>query len=82
MKQLKRENRIITIIYDALDRIVAPKDRAKFNSALIDIWYRHESTMKNIRSKIFLRQDIYDREVDVADKVKLKNLFGHSYMGV
>lgn len=72
-EELKQKRRIITIIYDALDRIVAPEDRAKFNSALIDIWYRHESTMKNIRSKIFLRQDIYDREVEVADKVKLKN---------
>lgn len=70
---LKKENRIVTIIYDALDRVVAAKDRAKFNSALIDLWYRHESTVQNIRSKIFLREDIYNREVEVADKVKLKN---------
>lgn len=70
---LSRENRIVTIIYDALDRVVYQKDRAKFNSALIEMWYRHENTMKNLRSKIFLRKDIYDREVEVADKVKLKN---------
>lgn len=70
---LKKNHRIITIIYDALDRVVDQGDRARFCSSLIDIWYRHESTMQNIRSKIFLRQDIYDREVKVADKVKLKN---------
>ena len=70
---LKEEKRIITIIYDALDRVVETKDRAKFSSALIDMWYRNENGMQNVRSKIFLRKDIYDREVDVADKVKLKN---------
>ena len=37
------------------------------------MWYMNESTMQNIRSKIFLRKDIYDREVVVSDKVKLKN---------
>lgn len=68
-----RKNIVVTIIYDALDRIVAPKDRGKFVSALIDMWYRNETAMQNIRSKIFLRKDIYDREVNVPDKVKLKN---------
>lgn len=66
-------NKVVTIIYDSLDRIVAPKDRNRFISTLIDIWYMNESTMQNIRSKIFLRKDIYDREVVVSDKVKLKN---------
>lgn len=37
------------------------------------MWYMNESTLQNIRSKIFLRKDIYDREVNVSDKVKLKN---------
>ena len=67
------QNKVVTIIYDALDRVVAPKDRTKFVSALIDMWYINESAMQNIRSKIFIRKDIYDREVKVADKVKLKN---------
>lgn len=67
------QNKVVTIIYDSLDRVVAPKDRPGFVSALIDMWYRNESTMQNIRSKIFLRKDIYDREVKVSDKVKLKN---------
>ncbi len=72
-KQYQEKNIVVTIIYDALDRIVDPKDRGKFVSALIDMWYKNESVLLNIRSKIFLRKDIYDREVNVPDKVKLKN---------
>ncbi len=72
-KEYEKKNVVITIIYDALDRIVAPEDRRKFVSALIEMWYMNESTMQNVRSKIFLRKDIYDREVNVPDKVKLKN---------
>lgn len=72
-QQLQEKNVVVTIIYDALDRVVQSKERSKLVSALIDMWYRYEGTLQNIRSKIFLRQDIYDREVVVADKVKLKN---------
>lgn len=72
-QKYQKENKLITIIYDALDRIVASKDRTRFVSALINMWYMNESTLPNIRSKIFIRKDIYDREVVVADKVKLKN---------
>ncbi len=67
------KSRVVTIIYDALDRVVASKERGKFVSALVDMWYRNENTMNNIRTKIFLRKDIYEREIDVSDKVKLKN---------
>ena len=72
-KHYYKNNKVVTIIYDALDRIVETKSRGKFVSALVDMWYKNESSMQNIRSKIFLRKDIYDREVDVPDKVKLKN---------
>lgn len=72
-QKYKEQNKVVTVIYDALDRVVAAKDRPRFVSALIDMWYVFESTMQNVRSKIFLRKDIYDREVDVPDKVKLKN---------
>lgn len=66
-------NKVVTIIYDALDRIVETKSRGSFVSALVDMWYKNENSLQNVRSKIFLRKDIYDREVDVSDKVKLKN---------
>ena len=42
-KQYQEKNIVVTIIYDALDRIVDPKDRGKFVSALIDMWYKNES---------------------------------------
>lgn len=72
-QRLQEKNIVVTIIYDALDRIVPSGERSRLVSTLIDLWYRYESTVQNVRSKIFLRQDIYDREVVVADKVKLKN---------
>lgn len=72
-QRLQEKNVVVTIIYDALDRIVSSKERSRLVSALIDMWYRYEGTIQNVRSKIFLRQDIYDREVMVSDKVKLKN---------
>lgn len=72
-KYYQNKGMVVTIIYDALDRIVATRDRGEFVSALIDMWYKNETAMQNIRSKIFLRKDIYDRDVRVSDKVKLKN---------
>ena len=70
----QEKNTVVTIIYDALDRIVAHgEQRKRLVSALVDMWYKNENTMQNIRSKIFLRKDIYDRDVIVPDKVKLKN---------
>lgn len=69
----EQKNKVVTIIYDALDRVVSNKDRGRFVSALVYMWYMNENTMHNIKSKIFLRKDIYDREVNVPDKVKLKN---------
>lgn len=69
----EKQNKVVTIIYDALDRVVAAQDRGRFVSALVYMWYMNENTMHNIKSKIFLRKDIYDREVNVPDKVKLKN---------
>lgn len=72
-QKLQEKNTVITIIYDALDRTVRSEQRSRLVSTLVDMWYRYAGILQNIRSKIFLRQDIYDREVIVSDKVKLKN---------
>lgn len=72
-EEYQKKGKTLTIIYDALDRVVQRADWSRFISALIDMWYMKESGMKSIRSKIFLRKDIFEREVKVADKVKLKN---------
>lgn len=63
----------VTVIYDALDRIVSPVSRRRFLSELVDIWYKNMSSLTSIRCKIFLREDIFEREINVADKVKLRN---------
>lgn len=67
------EEKYVTVIYDALDCIVSPADRGPFLSELIDIWYKNMGVLTSIRCKIFLREDIFAREIEVADKVKLRN---------
>lgn len=72
-KKYDLDGKYVTIIYDALDRIVSPVNRGRFLSELVGIWYKNMSSLMSIRCKIFLREDIFDREIDVADKVKLRN---------
>lgn len=70
-------NKKITIIYDYLDSLIPGESelRGKLIAALISFWFNNLSRYKNIRAKIFLRQDIFDREVQssLTDKVKIKN---------
>jgi len=72
-KNLIDKDQSITVIYDALDRIFDEKLRGQFLSELIQIWYDYATVLKAIRSKIFLRNDIFDREVLITDKVKIGN---------
>ena len=72
-KKYTASGKYITIIYDALDRIVSPNSRGRFLSELVDIWYKNMSSLTSIRCKVFLREDIFEREINVADKVKLRN---------
>jgi hypothetical protein len=76
-KQCISKNKKITIIYDYLDSLIPGESeiRGKLIAALISFWFGNLSRYKNIRSKIFLRQDIFDREVQssLTDKVKIKN---------
>lgn len=67
------ENKQITIIYDALDRAFPAGNRTAFLSTLVDIWYKNATAMSAIRSKIFLRKDIFTREIQISDQVKLRN---------
>lgn len=72
-KEYATNKKYVTIIYDALDCIVSVANRGSFLSELIDIWYKNMNVLTSIRSKIFLREDIFNREIDVADIVKLRN---------
>lgn len=75
LDQFLKENDLkLTIVYDALDVLLGKDYRGKMISALIALWYEYLPRYKNIRVKIFLRDDIFEKEVrDIADKVKLRN---------
>lgn len=75
-KQLEENNESLIFVYDYLDSLLTTESnfRGKAVSALLTVWYDYISRFKRIRSKIFLRKDIFDREVETGtDKVKLKN---------
>lgn len=76
-KECKLRNKKLTIIYDYLDSLIPSEKelRGRLIAALISFWFGNLNRYMNIRSKIFLRQDIFDREVEssLTDKVKIKN---------
>jgi CobQ/CobB/MinD/ParA nucleotide binding domain len=73
--KLKNEQKYFTYIYDYLDRELPEENdlRGKLISGLIDMWYSYSSRLSQIRAKIFLRKDIFEREVFFTDKVKVNN---------
>ena len=74
-KELQSKNRNVIITYDALDLILEKKYRGLMIAALISMWFEFLWRFKNIRAKIFLRDDIFNKEINegLTDKVKLKN---------
>lgn len=75
-KNLKQKNETIIIVYDHLDAILPSEDdiRGKLVSALLTFYYDNINKLSNIKAKIFLRNDIFDREVNqITDKVKIQN---------
>ncbi len=72
---LQKDNNYITVIYDYLD-VLIPDDkglRGKLLSALLDIWRSLQTRQNSLSAKIFMRKDIFEREVELTDKVKLNN---------
>lgn len=74
-EDLKQSNKIITVVYDYLDVQISEQNglRGKLISALLEVWREMYTSYNHIRAKIFLRRDIYDREVNLTDKVKFQN---------
>jgi hypothetical protein len=77
-EELKKSRENIIFVYDYLDHSLPDDEsniRGRVTGALLALWYDYISRFKNIRSKIFLRKDIFDRDVQtgVTDKVKIKN---------
>ena len=74
---LRKEGRYLSIVYDYLDRKLTDENnlRGRLVGALLSLWYEYHNRFSNIKTKIFLREDIYDREIPsgVTDKVKLDN---------
>lgn len=74
-EKLAENDKIVIISYDALDSCIANrKVRGAFISELINLWFENNIRLKNIKAKIFLRNDIFKNEVtNITDKIKLNN---------
>ena len=74
---LKTDGQTITVVYDYLDTVL-PLDatgRGQLVAALLDLWYDYKDRFSQIKAKVFLRQDIFDREAAqwLNDKGKYNN---------
>lgn len=75
-KSLSILNKTLIIVYDYLDAGLPDKDalRGKLVSALVSFYYDYINRFSNLKAKIFLRSDIFEREVSgLTDKVKILN---------
>lgn len=74
---LVSQNKYLIVVYDYLDRLLSEEAnlRGRLVGALLGLWYEYQNRFSNLRSKVFLRKDIYDREIPtgLTDKVKLDN---------
>lgn len=64
-----------TLVYDYLDLLLPEEGgiRGKLISVLLDVWREIDNRFSRVRCKIFLRRDIFEREVEITDKVKFDN---------
>jgi hypothetical protein len=73
---LSGKKETIYFVYDYLDIILSPENgmRGRYIGALISLWHDYHTRLKNIKAKIFLRNDIFNREiVTETDKIKILN---------
>jgi hypothetical protein len=73
--KFSHDGEIKVLIYDYLDKLISEDNgkRGEIIGSLLDVWRDMHVRYNNIRSKIFLRKDIFTREVNLTDKVKLDN---------
>ena len=75
-RTLLNKNKTYIIVYDYLDAGLPDQDglRGKLVSALVSFYYDYINRYSNLKAKIFLRSDIFEREVSgLTDKVKISN---------
>lgn len=70
---LGKDSRTVIITYDSLDVCIDKEYRGGLISELIAFWAENNLRYKNLRAKIFLRNDIFKDEVTLTDKIKLNN---------
>ncbi|MCI9533387.1 MAG: AAA family ATPase [Lachnospiraceae bacterium] len=70
---LEKDNQIVIITYDSLDFCIDKDFRGSLISQLIAFWAESTLRYKSLRAKIFLRNDIYKKEILLTDKIKLNN---------
>jgi hypothetical protein len=74
--KLSTSNKTLIIVYDHLDAVLSNENhvRGRLVSALLSFYYDNYNRFSQIKAKIFLRNDIFNREVnDITDKVKIQN---------
>lgn len=73
--KFSKRGEIKVLIYDYLDKLISEDNgkRGEIIGSLLDVWRDIHVRYNHIRSKIFLRKDIFEREVVLTDKVKLDN---------
>lgn len=72
---LEAEGRYACLSYDDLD-VGLTRDvqkRGRLISALVDYWQQSARRLPRLRAKIFLRDDIWAREVHFTDKAKIRD---------
>jgi cellulose biosynthesis protein BcsQ len=72
--ELEAAGAYCSLSFDDLD-VGMPRDprrRSMLLSALVAFWQQADRTFPRIRAKVFLREDIWSREIDFADKAKLR----------
>lgn len=72
-ESLCQKNKFVIITYDALDFCIEKEYRGDLISELISFWAENNLRFKNLKTKIFLRNDIFKNEVHLTDKIKLNN---------
>lgn len=74
---LEKEGKVVVITYDSLDFCMDREVRGGLISELLAFWAENNLRYQGLRAKIFLRNDIFKKEVMLTDKIKLNNYRGN-----
>ncbi|MDC0742206.1 hypothetical protein [Polyangium mundeleinium] len=75
-QELRGRGILVVALYDHLDRVAqfVPEVRRRYVRALLSLWLSLSSRYKQIRGKVFLRDDLFDAgELAFADATKLNS---------